>query len=244
MNANPEASDVLAVIPARSGSKRLPGKNLRLLAGKPLIAYSIRDALDSGCVGRVVVSTDAEEIAAVARAWGADAPFLRPAELARDETPTLSVLRHVLAELEAREGYRPELVVLLQPTSPLRGPQIIRESVSKMADPRVDSVVSVCLEEHSPYLLRRLVGERVVPFLDVDPLVEGLRRQDLPPIYRLNGAVYFYRCQRLTGDDPYGAEVRGVVMPAWRSVDIDREEDLLVAEVYLRRFGATAGEGC
>lgn len=229
---------VLAVIPARGGSKGLPGKNLRLLAGRPLIAYSIDDALACRAVDRVVVSTDSEEIAASARAHGAEAPFLRPAALAADETPTLPVLRHVVEELWRREGYRPDLVVVLQPTSPLRGPAAVAEAVRMMADPRVDSVVSVCPAGHSPFLLRRLEGERVLPFLDPDPLKAGLRRQDLPGLYRLNGAVYVFRRERLLGDDPYGTEIRAVVMEPWRSVDIDGEEDLLVAEAYLRRFGA------
>ncbi len=236
-----EMGGVLAVIPARGGSKGLPGKNLRMLAGRPLIAWTIGDALASGCLDRVVVSTDAPDIAAEARRRGAEVPFLRPAELAGDATPTLPVLRHAVAELEAREGYRPGLVVALQPTSPLRGPESIREAVAKMADPRVDSVVSVCPAEHSPYLLRRLEGDRAVPFLDVDPLRGGLRRQDLPPVYRLNGAVYAFRRDNLLGDEPYGAEVRAVVMENWRSVDIDREEDLVVAEAFLRHFGAVAG---
>lgn len=231
----------VGIIPARGGSKGLPGKNLRLLGGRPLIAYTIADARESGVLDRVIVSTDSEEIARTAREWGAEVPFLRPAELARDDTPTIPVLRHVLEELEAREGYRPDLAVVLQPTSPLRGPEAVREAVAKMADPRVDSVVSVCPAEHSPYLMRRLEGERLVPAWHPDPLRQGLRRQELSPLYRLNGAVYIFRRERLMGADPYGDEVRALVMERWRSVDIDAEEDLLVAEAYLQRFCRRAG---
>ncbi len=222
----------------------MPGKNLRLLAGKPLLAYAIADAQESGVIDRVIVSTDSQEIAETARRWGAEVPFLRPGELARDDTPTLPVLRHALAELEAREGYSPELVVVLQPTSPLRGPEAVREAVEKMSDPRVDSVVSVCPADHSPYLLRRLEGERLVPFLGPDPLRGGIRRQDLPAVYRLNGAVYVLRRERLENADPFGSDVRAVVMEGWRSVDVDREEDLIVAEAFLRRFLAHEGEVC
>lgn len=232
---------VLGIIPARGGSKGLPGKNLRPLGGRPLIAWSIEDALGCGVIDRVVVSTDAEEIAAEARRWGAEVPFLRPAELAADDTPTLAVLRHAVSELAAREGYRPGLVVLLQPTSPLRGRQAIRAAVAKMEEPGTDSVVTVCPVEHNPYLLRRLEGDRALPFLDLDPLRGGLRRQDLPPAYRLNGAVYAFRRDRLLGDDPYGEVVRAVVMETWRSVDVDGEVDLVVAEALWHRYGAEEG---
>ena len=190
-------------------------------------------ARKSRWIGRVLVSTDDPEIAAASKRFGAEVPFLRPAELARDETPTLPVLQHVLAQLKSAEKYEPEIIVLLQPTSPLRRVEDIDRAVALLHQTGADSVVSLCAAEHSPYWMNRLEGDRVLPFLDNVPEYE--RRQDLPPVYRLNGAVYATRRRILMEQDRLlGEDTRGIVMDAESSVDIDTPLDLRIAMLILQ----------
>jgi len=216
-------------------------KNMRLLCGKPLIAYTIEAALDSRCIDRVVVSTDDEKIARIAHANGAEIPFLRPVELARDETPTFPVVQHALHWLQQHEDCQPELVVLLQPTSPLRRAEHIDQGIKLLLQTNADSAVSVCAVEHSPYWMRVLDDEgRVNPFVETDR--QFLRRQDLPLVYRLNGALFITRLStimnegRLLGDD-----VRALVMAREDSIDIDDEVDFLLTELLLKRRLAEGG---
>lgn len=172
-------SAMLALVPARGGSKGVPGKNIRPLAGKPLISYTINAALRSEYQLRVVVSTDDVRIAEVSRAAGAEVPFLRPQELALDETPTLSVVQDALHWLKEHEAYEPEIVVLLQPTSPLRTAQHIDEGIRLLLETGADSVISVCEAEHSPYWMWRVDSEgRVTRFMEEGS--EYLSRQKLP----------------------------------------------------------------
>ncbi len=229
------SSKYLALIPARGGSKGVPKKNTRILAGKPLIAYTMEAALQSRHRLRVIVSTDDEGIARIARAMGAEVPFLRPPVLAQDETPAFPVVQHALQWLEQHEGYQPELVVLLQPTSPLRQAKYIDQGIKLLLQTNADSVVSVCEVEHSPYWMRVLDDEgRIKPFVETDR--EFLRRQDLPPVYRLNGAIYVTRRKiiieegRLLGED-----VRPLVMNREDSIDLDVEVDFLLAELLVKR---------
>ena len=214
---------ILGLIPARGGSKGVPRKNVRQLAGKPLIAWTIEAALDAPSLDRVVVSTDDEEIAEIARAHGAEVPFLRPAELARDETADLPVYRHALAELG-----EPDSVAWLRPTAPLRAAEDIEAALGLLGETGADTVRSVTEAEHSPYLMGRLDGGRLVPLLGDVPE----RRQLLPLVYRLNGAVDVVRCSSV-GDVLFGGDVRAYVMPAERSVDVETELDLLLAEANL-----------
>jgi CMP-N,N'-diacetyllegionaminic acid synthase len=223
----------LAIIPARGGSKGLPGKNLVQLSGKPLIAHTIEAARVASSLERIVVSTESPEIAEISRQYGAEVPFLRPSELAGDDTPTLPVLQHVLAELEATEGCKPEIIVLLQPTSPLRRSEDIDSAVALFERSGADSVVSVCAAEHHPAWMRRLEGDRVLPFLENGP--EYTRRQDMPPVYRLNGAVYISRRRILMEENLIlGQDTRGFVMDAESSVDIDTLFDLKVAALLMQ----------
>jgi len=215
----------LGLIPARGGSKSVPRKNVRELAGKPLIAWTVEAALASA-LDRVVVSTDDEEIAEVARAAGAEVPFLRPVELARDDTTDLPVYRHALAAL----GSEPVAVAWLRPTAPLRAVADIDAAVELLLETGADAVRSVCRAEHSPYWMGRLDDGRFVPLLDAIPD----RRQLLPDVYRLNGAVDVARCSSVR-DVLFGGDVRAYVMPLERSADIDSELDLAVAELLLAR---------
>lgn len=225
-------SRCIAVIPARGGSKSLPRKNILPLEGKPLIAHTILAARAANSIQRTIVSTESDEIAEIARQYGAEIPFLRPLELAQDETPTLPVLTNVLAQLEAAEGSKPEIVVVLQPTSPLRRAADIDAAVSLLEQTQADSVISLCAAEHHPALMKRLEGGRVIPFLQDAP--EYARRQDLPPVYRPNGAIYVIRRHVLDENHIFGRDTRALLMDAESSVDIDSPLDLKVAALILQ----------
>jgi CMP-N,N'-diacetyllegionaminic acid synthase len=224
----------LGIIPARGGSKGLPRKNVLPLLGKPLIAYTIEAALHANSLGRVVVSTDDPETAEIAGNSGADVPFLRPSELAQDNTPTLDVVRHVLANLKTSQSYEPEIVVVLQPTSPLRRPADIDRAVAKLQSTEADSVVSLCTVDHNPHWMMRLQGDRVLPFIEDGR--EYVRRQDLPAIYRMNGAIYVTRTDLIVNQKRLlGEDTRGYVMDQESSIDIDTALDMEIAALLLQR---------
>jgi CMP-N,N'-diacetyllegionaminic acid synthase len=221
---------VLALIPARGGSKGLPRKALRPLAGLPLIAHSIELARRSPQVARIVVSTDDEEIAKVARDHGADVPFLRPAELARDETPMWPVVRHVLEQV----GGDYDAVLLLQPTNPARLPEDVAAAVQLLVErPEADGVVAVSEPSFNP-----LWSAVVSTDGFVEPLVaEGAayaRRQDVPRVLRINGALYLWRTPFVRAHDDAGsARLVGLEIPERRAIDIDTADDLELAELLV-----------
>ncbi len=225
----------LGLITARGGSRGIPGKNLAPLAGRPLIAWTIQAARQSACLDRVLVSTDDDRIARVSRELGAEVPFIRPARLARDDSPHLEVVLHALDWLEENQGYRPAAVVLLQPTSPLRRSRDIEEAVALWQDRQAQCVVSVCPAPSHPYLVKRLDEQGAL--VDFVPTPPGyLRRQDLPPALALNGAVYvadpgFLRRERTW----FGPRTYPYPMPARRSLDIDTPWDLELAGLILGR---------
>jgi len=228
---------LLAVIPARGGSKGLPGKNIRPLAGLPLTVHSILFSKSCAAIDSSVVSTDSEEIAEVARAYGAKVPFLRPPELARDETPSLFVLQHALREMEAREGRRFESVLLLQPTSPARLPEDVSQAISMLEqDPRSVGVVaaslaefnprSVCVEEREGYMVHAFNQHKVYT-----------RRQDVPPVYRINGVLYLWRRDHLaqaSKEQLFDGPHRVLFIPRERAIDIDDLHDFRIAEFLVR----------
>jgi CMP-N,N'-diacetyllegionaminic acid synthase len=188
--------EVLALIPARGGSKAIPRKNLLVLAGKPLLAYSIEQALASKHITRTVVSTDDEETAAVARAFGAEVPFMRPPELAQDLSTDLDVFRHALAALREREGYRCDLVAHLRPTGPLRRVAVIDEAIGQMLrSPDADSMRSVSRADQTPYKMWRIAGGMLQPVLQLAGIAEpySMPRQSLPEIYWQNGYLDLVR---------------------------------------------------
>ncbi len=227
---------VLALVPARGGSKGVPRKNVRLLAGRPLLAYTALAAIGSGVCDRIVLSTEDEEIAAIGRDCGLEVPFLRPAELARDESPMLPVLQHALDRL-SQEGWRPDIVLILQPTSPLRRAGHIRGVVDQLAETRADAVVTVLeLPRHlSPDYVMRVEGGRLVPFLEEG--VRVTRRQDARAAYVREGTVY--ACWRSTLErhgSIYGEDCRPFLMDACDSLSIDSLDDWAEAE---RRLGVS-----
>ncbi len=205
------------------------------MAGKPLLSYTCEAALASKRLTRVVLSTEDPAIAEIGKQWGVEIPFFRPAALAKDETPSLDVVQHVLRKLQENECYQPTVIVLLQPTSPLRRPEHIDQAVDILLETRADSVVSVMEVPHqfSPVSLMELKNEKLVS------LQEGglpiLRRQDKPRLYARNGpAVLAVRTQVIMeGNNLYGKDCRPFVMDPLDSIDIDGPADIEIAEFLL-----------
>lgn len=226
----------LVIIPARGGSKGVPKKNIRLLNGKPLIAWTIETALRTSSLTRIVVSTDDDHIARIAGEYGAEIPFMRPSELAQDDTPDLPVYLHALSWLAQHQNCHPDIVVWLRPTSPLRSSEDIENAIRILNETGADCVRSVCLTEHHPYWMKKLDGDRLVPFMDGIDDRKYYRRQLLPPAYRLNGAVEVIRCQKVIENGQlYGGNLAGYIMPPDRSLDLDGEMDFALAEMVLQR---------
>jgi CMP-N-acetylneuraminic acid synthetase len=221
---------VLGLVPARGGSKGIPGKNIRPLAGFTLLEYVARTARESEVVDRLVLSTDDPRIAAEGERVGLEVPFLRPAHLAADDTPMLAVIEHAVEALE-QGGWSPEIIVLLQPTSPLRRPAHIRAAVEDLRASRADSVVTVLeLPRHlSPDYVMRIDEGHLVPFLAQGAAIT--RRQDARPALVRDGTVYAFwrRTLRETGS-LYGRRCRPLIIPAAESLTLDSEEDWTEAE--------------
>jgi CMP-N,N'-diacetyllegionaminic acid synthase len=226
---------VLGIIPARGGSKGIPNKNLRLLAGRPLLAYTVDAARASRRLSRVVLSTDDRSIADAGVSLGVDVPFLRPSDLASDDAPMLGVLQHAMQAV-SRDGFVADAIVLLQPTSPLRRPEHIDGAIDMLESSGADSVVSVVEVPHqfNPVSVMTLDAGRLRPFSD-GPLVT--RRQDKPRVFARNGpAVLAVRAAVLERGSLYGDDCRPLVMSAEESIDIDVAADLDYAEHILSRI--------
>lgn len=230
---------VLAVVPARGGSKGIPRKNLADVAGRPLLAWTLQAALDSGVVDELIVSTDDAEIAAVARRWGASVPFLRPAELGRDEVHAVHTVLHALDWFEATHGALPELVLMLLPTSPLRRPDDIRACVELMQRRDTPAVISVT--DLGKYLnnLRYLDGDALSL---VDPNVDrNGQRQTQRKIHAVNGSIFAARPHLLRAHGSFHIDgACGHPMDPQHSIDINGPQDLTLARDALARRAPTA----
>jgi CMP-N,N'-diacetyllegionaminic acid synthase len=227
---------VLAVIPARGGSKGVPQKNIRALGGRPLIGYTIAAAQEARRLARTIVSTDDAEIAEVARGLGAQVPFLRPADLASDSARAIPVLQHALAACEAEDGRRYDAVLMLQPTTPFRTAADIDAAVELLERTGADSVIGVVdVEGHHPARMKYLEGDRLVdpPFCEA---YENQPRQELRPMFVRNGAIYLTRRDVLMAGSFKGQDCRALIMPVERSVNIDTPLDFRYAE-WLRQEG-------
>ena len=225
---------IVAVITARGGSKGIPRKNISSLLGKPLIAYSIEAALHAKTLTRTMVSTDDETIARVSEQYGAEVPFLRPQHLATDTATGIAVLQHAVTYLAEQEDYLADIVVCLQPTSPLRTAEDIDRGVNLCLRSGADSVVSLCRAQHHPFWMKKVVDGRVYPLMNEDEQTYT-RRQDLPPVYQLNGALYVTRRKVLLEENRVlGDNTLAYIMPQERSIDIDTRTDLKLAEVLLK----------
>lgn len=223
---------MLAVIPARGGSKGVPGKNIKELAGKPLIAYTIKAAIDSNIFTKIIVSTDSKEIADIAVSYGAEIPFLRPSEISGDLTSSDDVILHALQYYQ-KQGVIYDEVCKLQPTSPIRNSEHLKESYKLFHEKKADFLVSVCECEHSP-LWSGTIGTdlRLDDFISDE--VKRACRQNLQTYYRLNGAIYMGKTSRFCDNKSFlGKNSVAYVMKQEDSVDIDSRLDFKLAEAIL-----------
>ncbi|MBE7554831.1 MAG: acylneuraminate cytidylyltransferase family protein [Anaerolineales bacterium] len=227
--------DILGIIPARGGSKGIPRKNVRQVGGRPLIAWTWEAAQVTPTVTRLIVSTDDQEIAGLARAAGIEIPFIRPAQFASDTASAIDVVSHALNWLQEQEQYRPDFVLWLQPTSPLRTSADIEAAATLAQEKAADSVISVCPVEHQhPALMKRVESNGLLKsWQDDQTLIQ--RRQELPPVYCLNGAIYLIRREVLLEQQTFYPEATfAYVMPSERSLDIDTPWDLYLVDLILK----------
>lgn len=230
MNCN---GKVLAIIPARGGSKGVPRKNVKELNGKPLIFYTIDAARKSKYVNRLVVSTDDKEIAMISKNYGAELPCLRPLQLSADNSPTIDCVIHMLNWLKENENYVPDYVCLLQCTSPLRKAEDIDGTIEKALSTNMDGAISVCEAEINPYWVNVFDGDNLRYFLKEGQKIK--RRQDLPEVYRMNGAVYVIKTDILLKQKTFETDnIAGYIMSNENSIDIDTETDFKIAELFMK----------
>lgn len=226
---------ILGLITARGGSSSIPKKNIVPLAGQPLIAHTIKAAQNSRLLTRTVVSTDDLEITAVAKEYGADIPFQRPAELAQHDTPHLPVVQHALQWLKEQQGEDYDYVMILQPTSPLRTAADIDAAIVKAIDTDADSVMSkVEIIDFDPAKIKRIENDLILPMFG-DEGAQSARRQSGQKAYKRNCAIYLTKTEHIMKNDLFGQVSRPYLMPAERSVDINEPFDLQLAELLLLR---------
>lgn len=224
--------EILAIIPARGGSKGVYRKNIRDLNGKPLISYTIEAAKKSKYINRVVVSTDDIEIADISKKYGAEVPCLRPSNLSGDISPTVDCILHMLNYLKETEGYIPTHIMLLQCTSPLRNFTHINEAVEKFIKCNESALISVCESEVNPYWTNVFEGDVLKPFIKDGYKIA--RRQDLPEIYRVNGAIYLIEAEIFLKEKTFQpSSLTGYIMDSYHSIDIDTELDFKIAEIVM-----------
>lgn len=231
-----DQQSVIGIITARGGSKQLPHKNTRELCGKPLIAWSIEASLQSRCLDELVVSTDSDDIAVVARQYGANVPFKRPAKLATDEARSVDVIEHAIEHYRTH-GREFDYVVLIEPTSPLREPGDIDAALGQLVEAGADSIVSVCRADtvHPAFMFRKTAGGTLQAMLGTSPTT---RRQDTEALYYLEGTIYASRVSTLLKtrsfchDNTVAYEV-----PKWKSPEIDDIVDFLLVEAIMRHRG-------
>jgi len=221
---------ILAIIPARGGSKGVPQKNIKNMAGKPLIAWTIELACSSGLFDSVIVSTDDAKISGIALKHGADVPFLRPLELAQDDTPTLPVIAHAVNWLKKNKGMEYEYIVLLEPTFPMRTEQHISEAIELLYSSGADSVVSVVpihghFNPHWQFTIDKDNTPQIFTGEDISDIVTN--RQELPVTYTRNGAIYAFKTELLFEKKPslYGRKVQAYIMGEEFNTDIDTLDD-------------------
>ncbi len=226
----------IAVIPARSGSKGLPDKNIKPVNGKPLLAYTIEAALESGCFDTVHVSTDSERYAEIARRYGADVPFLRSAALATDTASTWDAVREVLARYDELSK-RFDTMMLMQPTTPLRTGEDVKEAYALFQKKQAKSVIAVCEVDHSPLWCDTIPDSGSMKGFGRKDLA-WVNRQDLRPYYRVNGAIYLLSVNGINippDDEIYEDNCYALFMDRKKSVDVDSEDDLALVEFLLAR---------
>ncbi len=231
-------SEVLAIIPARSGSKSVIHKNIRMIGGKPMMCHSIEHALQSENINRVIVSTDSEEYADIARRYGAEIPFIRPKEYATDTSLDIDVFCHALSFLKEKEGYQPQLVVQLRPTYPIRRVSDIDNMILQMQqDETIDSMRCVVQAEETPYKMWRMKEDGILsPLLTDISEAYNMPRQQLPQIYYQNACIDVIRSRVIMEEHSMsGKKIKGYLMS--ENFDIDTEEEFLAAEKRIQQLG-------
>jgi N-acylneuraminate cytidylyltransferase len=238
--------EILAIIQARGGSKSIPGKNIKPLAGRPLIAWTVEAAKQAKTVTRVIISTDDEKIAEVARQYGAEVPFLRPAEFATDGAKSIGLLKHALEWLATNEQYHPDVIVQLKPTNPLRTAAHIDECVKKFLEvPGLDSLITVTKSPAHPLKTWKFSGELVEPFVpgELYGLKEAAKspRQALPEAFVQNSCVNVINPETiLKKNSSIGTKIRGVVMEREDSINIDTPLDFEISELLMQKRNSKA----
>ena len=233
--------EILAIIPARSGSKGLKNKNIRLLNGEPLLSYSVAAGLQTPQITRVICSTDSEKIANIARSFGAGVPFLRPSHLAADKSQDIGLFKHALDWLKENENYIPDFVVNLRPTSPIRYVKDIQAAINLIiSDNKIDSVRSISAPSTTPFKMwKKRDTELLTPLLEIDGNTEPFNtpRQELPEVWAQTGAIEVIRTNTInTLGSMSGVNVAGIEVSEETFIDIDTQNSLLVAEVMLPKL--------
>jgi CMP-N-acetylneuraminic acid synthetase len=230
---------ILAFIPARSGSKRIPNKNIKLLNGKPLIAYTIEAAKNSKFINRIIVSTDSEQIAEIAKKYGAEVPFLRPANISNADSTEMEFFEHALNWFSANENYEPDLNVLLYPTSPFRKTESIDRAISEMLKhPQADSLRSIRLCSEHPYKMWIIKDDLLKSFVKAEiPDMHTFSYHLLPKVYIQNASIYITRPSTIKDKkSPTGDIIIPFIMDEMESQDINAEIDFYVAEQYINKI--------
>ena len=238
--------NVLGIIPARGGSKGIPYKNIASLAGKPLIYYTIKSAQGSKRLDTFIVTTDNKKIASVAKSLGADVPFIRPKKISGDDATDIQFLSHAIEWLEENRGWRPEITVLLRPTSPFRTSEDIDKVIDFMIKEKCDSVRTLSLPSpYNPYKMWNVSNERnykIKPLLTTkyfETMGTDVPRQLLPKIYWQNGMVEATKTKFIKNNRVYGPDIRGLITNPNKVIDIDSPLDLLIAETILKHARKT-----
>ena len=230
-----KGQNILGLIPARGGSKGLPRKNIKLLLGKPLIAWTIEQALTSKYLDRIIVSTDDKEIAEISKKYGAEIPFMRPKELAEDNAKGIDVVLHAIDWFRGNDKRKQyDLIMLLQPTSPLRSSEDIDKAIELLFLKKAKAIVSVCEVDHHPLWANTLPEDGCMKDF-IKQEIMNKNRQELPVFYRLNGAIYLSYCNYIKEQKSFfNNETFAYIMPRERSIDIDNEIDFRLAEIFIK----------
>lgn len=229
--------NIYTIIPARGGSKSIPLKNVKLLNGRPLIEYSIQYSLACSLVNHTIVSTDSPEIAAIAKACGAEVPFLRPEFLAQDLTPDFPVFEHALKTLENLSNEKIDLIILLRPTSPLRPPQLIEKGIQLMKDfPTANSIRTIAKSSEHPYRQWKLNSDFMVGYETEIHESYNIPRQELPPVYFQTGDLEIVRRETLLNGSISGKNILPLIILQDEMVDIDDMKDWVKAEKTFKKF--------
>lgn len=228
--------EILSIIPARSGSKGIPNKNIKKLAGKPLLAYSIEASIQSKYIDRTIVSTDSKKYAAISRKYGAEIPFLRPKYLAKDNIHAVYPVIDCIKRLREKENYIPNVIVMLLPTSPLRNNKHIDEAIALFMQKQEGSVISVVEANKPPHYFRVIKDGKLYPFIN-EEISPNFQRQDVNDIYELNGSIYVTWTKTLLKNKTFHVEtIYPYIMEKMYSIDINEDFDFKIAEFLIKEL--------